>query len=149
MEPNSPTDTPATAEDATTPKQKKAYGQLLWLLVALIVVVSAAQYAFSPDTIVRIECKEIKGGMSCSINQSESSAKNLNVCWDINRVCENGLRSSTRKCHKALLEPGISAQTAVAFEDFTNYEKCGEVSAVVVENLIASPVWSSLPENPK
>ncbi|WP_205230013.1 hypothetical protein [Azospira oryzae] len=149
MEPNSPTDTPTTAEDATKPKQKKIYGQFLWALVALIVIGFVAQYALSPDTIVRVECKDIKGGLSCSITQSESSAKNLNVCWDINRVCKNGLRSSTRKCHKALLEPGVPAQTAVAFADFTNYENCGKVSAVVVENLIAVPVWLFLPENSK
>jgi len=149
MEPNSPPDTPATAEDATKPKQKNIYGQLLWALLALIVTGFAVQYVLSPNTVVRVECKDIKGGMSCSITQSANSAKNLNVCWDINRVCENGLRSSTRKCHKVLLEPSVSVQTAVAFSDFTNHEKCGKVSAVVLENLIAAPAWLSLPENSK
>lgn len=111
----------------------------------IALVIAAAFYAISQIESVAVSaaCENIPGGYSCLISGDNKNATSLGVCWSINRVCENGQKSSAKKCQSVYLAPGKSAKAILANAEFENNEKCDKVSAFSVENVSAgSPTFT-------
>ena len=114
-------------------------------LVASIIGITAAiffgYYWFTPDTVVRIECKAIEGGQDCLLTQSQATPRHLYVCWEIVRICASGQSSVAKKCDNALIEPGTPTHSLIAASDFSNLAQCASVSAQSIEHMTVVPSW--------
>lgn len=84
---------------------------------------------------VQTACENITGGYSCTLTGDNKNPTALSVCWSINRVCENGIRSSARKCQSFYFQSGKGTKSIIANSEFENNEKCDKVSVFAVEDV--------------
>lgn len=89
----------------------------------------------SHELITEVECQSIEGGRECLIRVKNRSLPDARVCWEMHSVCKNGEKSMARKCIRAALNPGVEIKALVANKEFSNFDKCDQISASGLESL--------------
>ena len=112
-------------------------------IVVIVIVTILAAFVFSKisePVEVQVTCNNISGGFACTLTSDTKNSAMLNACWSINRVCENGVKSSARKCQSIYFQPGKDSVSVLANSEFENDNECKKVSAFSVEDIsLASP----------
>ena len=90
---------------------------------------------FGSSVKATVECPAIQGGYNCQVSLLSGTPPAINVCWEINSVCANGVRSSAKKCFKGHLEKDTPVRLLIANSDMKNHDQCDHISATTVENV--------------
>lgn len=123
---------PVAAESKST-RAKSA----LFYLAVLGALAGGCYYVvtFGADVKATVECPAIKGGYNCQVTLISGTPPTVSVCWEINSVCSNGVRSSAKKCFRGYLEKNTPAYILIATSDIKNHDQCDHISATAVENV--------------
>ncbi len=87
------------------------------------------------DVQAGVECSQIAGGLSCSVER-QKGARQIQACWSIALVCENGIKMQQDMCSALPPTAGDKATKITAWQEVTNYKECDKISAMSVENVV-------------
>jgi hypothetical protein len=101
------------------------------------VVVGFLYYAFTfgRDVSANVECTSIEGGYNCKVSLLSGSPTLLGACWEMKKVCANGVRSLHKRCFKGPVTKESPGLALVANSEFENHQQCDRVTAFTVENV--------------
>jgi len=133
-----PPDPLGVSSDSVSPDAKRMRTKdVLGYSFLAIIAVSLTYYVltFGKDVKAKVECPTIKGGYNCVVSLVSGSPPLISMCWEINGVCSNGVRTSVKKCFNGHLENNSPAQVLIANSDIQNYNQCDHISATSIENI--------------
>ena len=90
---------------------------------------------YSEESITELKCSSIDGGRECLINVKNKSIPDARVCWELHSICKNGIKSMAKKCVRSDLKPGVEVRALIAEQEFSNHDKCDQITASGIESL--------------
>lgn len=105
------------------------------LFVGILGVLGYSALSSNENVAVKATCENIAEGYSCTLTGDNKKPATLDVCWSINRVCENGVKSSLHQCRTIYFEPGQPSKTMFENSAFENNQKCDKVSSYVIGDI--------------
>ncbi len=124
------------AKDELGPR-KKSRTEVLSIAALTAAVVAFLYYAFTfgRDVSANVDCAPIEGGYNCKVSLLTGSPTILGACWEMKKVCANGIRTLHKRCFKGTVTKDSPGQALVANSEFENHQQCDRVTAVTVENV--------------
>lgn len=128
----------ATNANPITVESKAIRAKDVLAYIAVLSALAGGLYyvvTFGADVKATVECLTIQGGYNCQVSLISGTPSAISVCWNINSVCSNGIRSSAKKYFKGTLVKDIPARLLIANSDIKNHDQCDHISATTVENV--------------
>jgi hypothetical protein len=104
-------------------------------LTAMVVAFFYYAFTFGRDVSAKVECAPIEGGYNCKVSLLTGSPTLLGACWEMKKVCANGVQALHRRCFKGSVIKESPGQALVANSEFENHQQCDRVTAITVENV--------------